>query len=191
MITLMKRARRSIARYHRGDAGLLSVEAALTFPVLFMGLIISFSYFAAFEAKTRANKSAYTLSDYVTRQTEAVTPDFIDGLADIYRFLNNDGDVSIRVSAVKWTEVDGEGKYVLSWSDAEGDFEPLSEATLGEVEPRLPIMSKGAEVVVVETKRFWNAPIKAGLGEMEFYDFVTTMPRFATQVPFEDPAQSS
>lgn len=91
MRKLFQNCRAALTRFRRSEDGLLSVEAALCFPLLFTGLIISYSYFTAFEAKGRANKAAYTLSDYVTRQTEAVTPDFIEGLADIYAFLNNDG----------------------------------------------------------------------------------------------------
>lgn len=187
MRKLFQNCRAALTRFRRSEDGLLSVEAALCFPLLFTGLIISYSYFTAFEAKGRANKAAYTLSDYVTRQTEAVTPDFIEGLADIYAFLNNDGDVSIRVSSVQWTEVKNEGEYKLVWSDAHGNLEALTDETLSKIEARLPIMSKGAEVIVVETMRHWNAPFLVGLGEVEFYDLITTMPRFATKVAFEDP----
>lgn len=190
--TCQKTLKRALNKFHRAEDGSFAVEAILVTPLLFTGLMLSFGWFTAFQAKAEANKAAYTLSDYITRQTEAITPEFIEGLADIYRFLNNDGDISLRVSAVKWSTADNDdGQYELVWSDAEGDYTALSNGGLSDIEARLPIMTDGAEVIVVETERSWSAPFDMGLDDVVFADFVVTTPRFAAQIPFDDGSQTT
>ncbi|WP_417249935.1 TadE/TadG family type IV pilus assembly protein [Celeribacter sp.] len=189
MLSVINRVKAARARFHRADEGSMSVEAIISVPVVFTALIFSYCYFSAFEAKAQANKAAYTLADYVTRQTDAVTPEFIDGLKGIYTFLTRDYDVSVRVSAVKWIEEDGDedsGEYVLQWSTAKGDFDPLTDDNFAVIEGRLPIMSAGNESIVVETMRYWSAPMIIGLDKVQFYDIISSMPRFATHVAFDD-----
>ncbi|WP_439104220.1 TadE/TadG family type IV pilus assembly protein [Celeribacter marinus] len=176
-----------IKAFRRTDDGSMSVEAVMVMPLVLSGLMLSYGWFSAFEAKARANKAAYTISDYVTRQTEAITPEFIEGLGDIYRFLNHENNVSLRVSSVRWSTADNDnGEYKLIWSSATGNYAALEAADVVDIEHRLPILTDGGEVVVVETERPWAAPFNVGLGEIAFTDFVTTTPRFASQVTYDD-----
>lgn len=177
-------SRSLLARFRMRDEGSLSVEAVLVTPLLFTGLMISYGWFSAFRAKADATKAAFTLSDYISRQTNTVTPEFIDGMGALYAFLNNDGDTSLRVSAVRWSTAENQdGQYELVWSRGVGAFPDLS--SVGEIEARLPLMSDGAEVVVVETERHWDAPFDMDLENFRFYDIAITSPRFATQVVYD------
>ncbi|WP_417257761.1 TadE/TadG family type IV pilus assembly protein [Celeribacter sp.] len=179
---ILSKARRA---FRQNTDGSLSVEAILVTPLLLTAVMLSYGYFTAFDAKMRANKAANTLADYVTRQTEAVTPEFVAGLAEMYKFLNNEGDISLRVSAVRWSTADNEeGAYELVWSSGTGELASLE--TLDAIEPRLPLLSDGNEVVVIETVRPWSAPFKLGLADVKFSDVITTQPRFATQVAYDD-----
>lgn len=179
--------RQIVQRFHRAETGSLSLEAALILPMLIMILMFCYIYFGAFEAKARANKANYTISDYLSRQTNPVDATFLDGLADLYRFLNNEGDIDMRISALKYTEDSfGTGSHVLSWSYAVGDMSILTPDTIAEVESRLPILAVGEEVLLIETVRPWSSPFNVlGLDNtFNFADVVTTKPRFAAQVPF-------
>ncbi|WP_417243038.1 TadE/TadG family type IV pilus assembly protein [Celeribacter sp.] len=171
--------------FGRTTDGSASVEAILVTPLLLTALMLSYGFFSAFDAKMRATKAAYTLADYVTRQTTAVTPEFVAGMAEMSKFLNNQGDISLRVSAVRWsTATNDEGAYELVWSSGTGALAALD--SLSTIEARLPLLSEGSEVVVVESIRPWSAPFGMGLDDVQFTDIVTTQPRFSTQVMFDD-----
>ncbi len=177
----------SMNAFRRTDEGSMSVEAVLVTPLLLTALMLSYGWFTAFEAKARANKAAYTISDYVTRQTTAITPEFIAGLGDIYKFLNNEGDISLRVSSVRWsTANDEDGAYELLWSAAAGGYTAMDDSDITGITDRLPILTDGGEVIVVETERPWSAPFEIGLDGITFADFVTTTPRFSSQITYDD-----
>ncbi|MBW6416730.1 TadE/TadG family type IV pilus assembly protein [Celeribacter sp. PS-C1] len=173
--------------FHRDEAGSMSLEAIFMAPFLIFLLMFIYTFFAAFEAKTKANKANYTISDYISRQTDAIDANFLDGLGDLYRFLSNEGDIDMRVSAVKFVIDEDENEYYeLVWSYGIGDYAALTGDTVGGIEDRLPLMADGEEVVVVETQRPWMPLFRVGVAELQFADIVTTKPRFASQVVFDD-----
>nr|WP_319246980.1 hypothetical protein [uncultured Celeribacter sp.] len=178
---------RPCAAFHRHQDGSASIEAILMLPMLLFTLLFFLTVFDGFSAKTRANRANYTVSDYLARQTETVDPDFLDGLAAMFRFLSDDAAVSLRTSAVQYTvDWQGNGSYKLSWSYATGDMEALTAQTLPDVTERLPIMVNGEEILLVETLRPWRPVFDVGLTDFVFEDAVITKPRFAAQVPFDD-----
>lgn len=180
-------SRRTLRRFSREEDGSASLEAILMVPFLVIILMFCYTYFAAFEAKARANKANYTISDYLSRQTDTIDDTFMGGLADLYRFLNNDGDIDMRISAVQYVVDDsGNESHELVWSYATGDYTKLTDATLSDVEDRMPLLADGEEVLVVETQREWTPLFRVGLPVMAFADIVTTKPRFASQVIYDD-----
>ncbi|SEK60370.1 TadE/TadG family type IV pilus assembly protein [Pacificibacter marinus] len=180
-----RRAICALRRFNASQSGSMSVEAVLVAPLLLFGIMFVLTFFSAFQQKGTANKAAYTVADYISRQTDAVDADFIDGMADIYGFLNNQGNKKMRVSSVMWSESRG-GKYVLQWSHAADDADALTSSTLSEIESLLPIMSAGTTVLVVEATTRWTPIFSVGLDVLNFKDIVITKPRFATQVIFDD-----
>lgn len=179
--------RRLLQRFSHDEAGSVAIEALIVAPALIFTLMACYTFFSAFEAKARANKANYTISDYISRQTDTIDDTFMGGLADLYRFLNNDGDIDMRVSAVQFViDQDENESFKLVWSYATGGYEKLTDITLVDIEERLPLMADGEEVIVVETQRGWVAPFNAILSEMNFEDIVTTKPRFASQVIYDD-----
>ncbi|AVW90457.1 hypothetical protein DA792_04630 [Celeribacter baekdonensis] len=180
-------------RYQRDDQGTWSVEAVIMTPLILFSLVFCYTFFTAFQAKSEANKANYTISDYLSRQTDPVTPTFLNGTADLYRFLNNSGNIDMRVSEVKFSvDSDGNGTYSLVWSYAVGNFSALTGDSLSGVENRLPLLANGEEVLLVETVRNWAPLFDVGLGaQLSFADTITTKPRFATQVLFDDGTTSS
>lgn len=175
-------------RYLRRDEGTVAVEGIIVAPMLIFALMFCYTYFAAFQAKSAANRANYMISDYVSRQTDTIDPTFMAGLGDVYRFLNNDGDISLRISSVKFVvdPVTSEESHELVWSYAEGKYEALTNETIAAIEARIPLLANGEEVVVVETERGWMPFFRVGLSELAFADIVTTKPRFTSQVIYDD-----
>jgi Flp pilus assembly protein TadG len=184
--TSLRRAARTAEHFKRSDNGSMSVEAVLVAPLLLFGLLFCYTYFEAFQVKSSANKAAYTVSDYLSRQTDPVDENFIDGLADIYGFLTNNGNKSLRISSFTWSDADGTGDYELQWSYAPNDGTKLTSETISSVQSRLPVLTSGETVLIVETTTNWAPIFNVGLDVLTFPDFVATKPRFATQVLFDD-----
>jgi Flp pilus assembly protein TadG len=180
-----RRAVLALRRFNASQSGSMSIETVLVAPLLLFSIMFVLTFFSAFQQKGTANKAAYTVADYISRQTDAVDAEFIDGMADIYGFLNNQGNKKLRVSSVMWSQAYG-GKYVLQWSHAVDDAEALTSSTLSEIEPILPIMSAGTTVLVIEATTRWTPIFSVGLDILDFKDTVITKPRFATQVVFEE-----
>ncbi|WP_321364043.1 hypothetical protein [uncultured Celeribacter sp.] len=178
---------RGHGRFLRAEGGSVSVEAMFVTPGLIILMMFIYTAFSAFEAKAKANKANYTISDYISRQTDEIDKTFLDGLAELYKFLNNDGHIDMRVSAVQFViDENNNESHELVWSYGTGDYTALSQGTLSKVENRLPLLADGEEVIVVETQRKWYPVFLAGLKAMDFADVVTTKPRFASQVLYDD-----
>ncbi|AJE48033.1 TadE/TadG family type IV pilus assembly protein [Celeribacter indicus] len=172
--------------YRQRTEATLTVETVLVLPLLVTAITMTYSYFAAFEQKAIANKAAYTISDYLSRQTVPINADFIDGLEEIYRFLNNVPDARLRVTSVRRSQDWNKNEYYkLIWSYASNGGTVLTQDTLASVEDRLPTLALGEEFVIVEVSRDWQPIFKVGLGTVTFGDFVVTKPRFAPKVVFE------
>ncbi|RPE72012.1 hypothetical protein EDD53_1149 [Pacificibacter maritimus] len=178
------RARQIGARYGRSEHGSMSVEAILVLPVIFFGLMFIYTYFAAFQLKGLSNKATYTVSDYLSRQTEPVDSNFIEGLSDIYQFLTNADSNYLRVSSVTWSIDDGEGAYELQWSYGANSVPPLTD--IADIQERLPLLALGETILVLEASNDFNPLFNIGLNAFSVADFVATKPRFATQVVFDD-----
>ncbi|MDO6456722.1 TadE/TadG family type IV pilus assembly protein [Celeribacter halophilus] len=185
---LPKRNLRQICQqFRRDESGSGVVETVLVLPLLIFLILFIITFFLAFGAKTDANQANYTISDYLSRQTDEIDGTFVDGLADLYRFLNNDADIALRASAVQYVvEDDGTEYYQLVWSYGTGNYDALTDSDLDTVESVLPMMSDGEQVLVVETSRTWSPFFDVGLGDVDFTDVVTTKPRFSSQVAFDD-----
>ncbi|MBU2867063.1 TadE/TadG family type IV pilus assembly protein [Pacificibacter marinus] len=177
----------SIARRYRcSDLGSMSIETVLVLPVILTGLLLAYTYFSAFQIKGMANKAAYTVSDYVSRQTDPIDADFVEGLSSIYGYLTNTGTKSLRLSSFTWSDIDGSPDYKLEWSYAANGGEALNGESYSSVVSRLPAMTSGETVLVMETTTDWAPVFNVGLDDLTFTDFVVTKPRFATQVLFDD-----
>lgn len=172
--------------FQRDETGSVAIEALLVTPGLIIFLMFAYTAFSAFQAKAQANKANYTISDYISRQTDTIDDTFLDGLAQLYEFLNNYSDTDMRVSAVEYyiDEDENEG-YDLVWSYATGDYTKLTDDTVSEIEERIPLLADGEQVLVVETVRDWTPVFNVGFNTIAFTDIVTTKPRFATQVDYE------
>lgn len=56
-------------------------------PILIWAFFGSFTIFEAFRQRSISLKATYTIADMLSRQIDAVGPDAIDGLNDVFEYL--------------------------------------------------------------------------------------------------------
>ncbi len=164
------------------DHGGLSIEALIMFPILLWAFGGMFVFFDAFKTNTTNVKATYTVADLISRMTEPIDEEFIDGMNRVYAFLTGgDSNNDIRVTVVR-REVDADNNEsnALVWSYASGTMLPYTE--LGQVANIIPMMAVGAETIIVQTRTDWVPPVGYGLTPLTLTDLAFTSPRFAPQV---------
>jgi Flp pilus assembly protein TadG len=183
----MKNIKHYINRFRDDDQGSLTIEAVLILPFLFWAYVGCYTYFDAFRQKTEIVRSSYSIADMLSRETNAIDQDYIDGLNTAYDLLTNTGAATeLRVTVVIYDEDDGE--FDLGWSNVAGTKPALTKGDLNSAEwlGRIPAMADADSAVIVET---WSTftPVFAGVGistsELEQINIVR--PRFAAQLPWE------
>ncbi len=175
---------RAIRHFLKGTRGSMTVEAALILPLLFWALIATLVFFDAFRQQNIAMKASYTLSDLISRETDTLSPDDIDGLNGVFDYLTFSNHPSwIRVTSIRWDATDAEFK--VNWSHATKDNDALTDLTLQGKANIIPAMAVGDSVVLVETYMIYEPPFRVGLDANWTVNAVVTRPRFASQVVFD------
>jgi len=183
---IMDRFKTPILKNFRRDTdGSVSIETAFYLPALLLVFAAIYTYFDAFRQESANLKAAYTVSDLVSRETNAITNEYIDSMQSLTELLaRSDSAISLRISVVRWDEDDN--RYYVDWSVNRGtEFFSWTDATISEVEDNLPTMPDQERVILVETQNDVDAAFNIGLPDMEIYNFVFTRPRFSPQIVFE------
>ncbi|PLL11127.1 hypothetical protein C0V75_17735 [Tabrizicola sp. TH137] len=176
----MTRMIRSLLRRFRDrSAGSVTVEAAFVLPMLAMGLFGFFAFWDVYRTQNMVQKGTYAVADMLSREMIPATPAFIDGLEDTLEFLIQ-AEARIRVTSVRRVS-DGpagaQGIDVL-WSYSPGNvMEPITEATLSLVEPDIPMMAIGSNMVIFEAVVPY-APVTDLLEVDSLEEIVAMRPRF-------------
>jgi hypothetical protein len=150
-------------------------------------LAATFSLHDAFRYKSLNIKAAYTISDALSRETEAIDYTYLDGMIEVLEFLTrSDGPYSLRVTLVRYNAK--QNKYIADWSKTRGGFDELGNRDLEDLFHKLPNLVHNERVIVVETETEYVPPFKvAGLNEERlFYNFGFTRPRFAPKIVWQD-----
>lgn len=163
----------------------MSLEAVLVFPVLVWAYIGSFVFFDAFRAQNSNMKAAYTISDMLSRETDPIDADYIDGLQRMYDFLvfKPRNPTWLRITVVRWDEDNEE--YVVEWSQTTNEAEPWTTETFEQIDERVPVLANGDTGILVEANTVYIPVFNVGFTEMEFDNFIFTSPRFAPQLCWE------
>jgi len=101
---------------------------------------------------------------------------------EIFDFLAGDsGDNALRVTVVTFetNDVTLEDEMQLVWSEGVNTFRH-DDLTL--LEDRLPTLSLGEQVIVVETEQEWAPAFAVGLARYRFYEVALARPRFSPQL---------
>jgi Flp pilus assembly protein TadG len=175
----------ALRAFARGEQATATVEAVLFLPVLLFLYLATFVFFDAFRVNNINDKAAYTVADLLSRQTEPVNTNFINGMQRVFDFLRgNQGQSQMRVTAITYRASDD--TYRVQWSRATGGLEVMTNAMLAQpsVRNRLPVMPDGESVTLVETFTRYAPLFDVGIPEQTLRTFVITRPRFAPQVLF-------
>lgn len=181
MITRILQKLRHFARDSRGGA---SLELVIFAPVLFAMLAAAYVYYDAYRQKSININAAYTISDALSRETDAIDAAYLDGLHGMLEFLTNaDAQVGLRVTMVRWNKK--KNAYRRDWSQTRGPLYPLRNRDLNTtLSAHLPTLLHNERVIVVETSAI-HTPLFTvpGLsGDQELYNFAFTRPRFAPKL---------
>lgn len=171
--------------FRRNTEASVSIEFAIYAPALLLVFASIYTYFDAFKQESANLKAAYTVSDLISRETNAINNDYIDSMYSLTNLLIRSGsEISLRISVVRWDTDDD--RYYVDWSVIRGtELVSWTDATIIDVEDKLPTMPDQERVILVETQNDVDAAFKVGLPNMEIYNFVFTRPRFAPQIVFE------
>lgn len=179
----MRAVRTFLARFSRDDRGSVAVETVIIIPMLFWAYLSMFSIFDAYRQHSVNQKVAFTIGDIISRETNPLTPDYIDGVRTLTRYLSaarTDSEVAVRVTSVRWD--DTKQLYKRDWSQARGWVSPLGNNDLSTMANRLPIMPHNERLMIVETFVKYDPPFNTGLKERTISNFVFTRPRYAPRV---------
>ena len=97
---------RQIARFWKDEKATVAVEAVVMIPMLFWGYVASFTFFDAYRQTSINVKAAYTISDMISRETQAINPAYMNGAHQLLELLTRSSEVSrLRVTIVRWENV--------------------------------------------------------------------------------------
>ena len=187
---------RRLGAIARSEAGSLSVEAVLVFPMLFWVLAATFVYFDAFKTRNAAARATFTVTDMIARETGAINKEYLQGAVNVITQLTGDAqDPRMRVTVLRCTAdcANEEGRRLeIVWSQAVGPMLPVpAEAvdTAG-LRGRIPAVSLGSSVVMVESEVDWTPWFNVGLPDFSLGNVVVMRPRFSPQICWKTCAKS-
>jgi Flp pilus assembly protein TadG len=169
--------------FSKNEEGGMSIEAVLAIPMLVWALSATFVFWDAFKTLNISQKATYTVADMLSREEVAITPDYLTAVHEIYDFLaESDGDNALRVSVVTMTEdpVTLVKTLSLVWSEGVGGIDGHDDIT--PIESRIPDMSDGEQLIIVESEQEWSPAFSVGLASYRFREVALARPRFAPQL---------
>ena len=186
---MLKFLKQKIRDFRRSQAGTLSVEAVLAFPMLFWAATAMFTFFDAFKAQNATYRANYTISDMLSRETEAIDAAYLQGLYNVYRYMThaNSSTSWIRVSVVECMDLCDQPGRVLEfeWSNSVNGARSLTNTDFAFYNDLIPLLPKGDRLILVETSMDYVPPFPSALvsfGKRKLVSHVVTRPRFAPQL---------
>lgn len=181
----MPKTFRPFSRFAKDEHGLISVETVIIFPILLWALAAMFVFFDAFKAQNTNVKATYTIADLISRTSDPINDDFIDGMDNVFeQLVSSDQAADIRVSVVgQRLAANGiDTERFLVWSQATGTM--IAHTDIEAIEPLIPMMATGDQLIFVESTMLWTPVMSFGLSEMTLSNVAFTSPRFVPQVVY-------
>lgn len=191
----MRKLLTHIKNFARNTNGTVAIEVVVILPILLWAIAAMAIFFDVFRTKSTAEKAAFTISDLLSRETNAITPTFVTNTRVLFDDIVGlttpaDGEVeaaddsSMRISVIKWDE--DTLAYELQWSEVRGAaFLGYEEADMTDLADSLPTMADQDTVILVETHFTYSPNLNVGLGDRDIETFVFTRPRYAPQLVFD------
>lgn len=187
----MRALRSLFRRFGRDESGTLMAEAVIVLPVLLWAYLALFVYWDAYRSLNTMQKASYTLSDMITREMLPVNQTYVNGMKSVMEYLiDDDQNVNLRVSSVTYSGVNQ--RFEIHWSATTSTTMPaLTTATLQTLinagttaNVRMPAMSDGDYVVLIETSVAYHPAFNVGLADSTEQQFIVTRPRFVPCIAF-------
>ena len=177
---------RKLQRFRSEERGSVTIETAIIFPAIFMVILALFTAFHTFQIYSVNQKAAYTIADMVSRETNPIDPDYLQGTRELLRYMTNANidDVSVRVT-VAYYDADTD-TYRHDWSAEQGDVLAITSAQVAAWSAYLPTLPDQERIVVVETFHYYEPPFDTGLMARTISNFIFSKPRYAAQVLWTD-----
>ena len=184
MMTFFTHAKAALKRFAQDTRGTVAVETVIVLPVLFWTLTASYVYFDANHQHSINVKANYTMGDVLSRETEAITDSYVDGMQSLFTFMvEPDSTPRMRITVAMWDEEDN--KFKLDWSEARSTASAHSQTTLNAMSDSLPTMMDNERIIIVETWTTHTPIFDVGLSQQTIYNISFTSPRFAPQLVFD------
>jgi len=193
-------------RYCGDESASITVEAVMVLPILLWGYFGLFILYDGYRALGSNIRAGHTISDLLSRETNAVNAAYIEGLNDIQDILTQSSERTVlRVTVASYFDSNGNGsvetgEHSLIWSYSTTGQDAIVAANFeDDIVPYLPPMPDGGQLIVVET---WMAHVpflnitlenlyteggseRVVFGPFYFESLVITRPRFAGQLVWE------
>ena len=164
--------------------GSVSVEFVLVMPFLFWAFMATYVYFDGYRQSSVNLKAAYTISDLISRETNAINDDYIDAMYSLLKTLvRTRSEVKLRISVIRYDEADD--RYYVDWSETRGYDYARDNDNIRTIRHKLPNMPDNERVILVETRNHFVPLFNIGMTQKLLKNFIFTRPRFAPQVVFE------
>lgn len=183
-MSVLSRLRLCGHRFASSETGAVPVEGVIASTFLIWWYVASFQFFDAYRQKNVNQKGAYTIADLISRETDAIDGDYVEGMNTLFDYLTFSRlPTTIRVSSVFWDN--DNDRNAIAWSYGTGTKPGLTTTELQDVSNRIPVMATGDYVIVVETFMAYEPIFNVGLDATWFRQFITTRPRFTTCVAWD------
>ena len=171
-------------RQFLGDArGSVNVEGAIFLPFLLATIVATMVFYDAFRKDSLGDKATFTIGDMLSRETDYITPEYVDSAKQLFSFLTGspDAENTLRVSVVAYNA--STGGYNVRWSQVRGGHAmPLTDADLANAQDQLPVMVHAEQVILVDSYLDYDWPVDLGFQDEVMIARVFTRPRFAPQL---------
>lgn len=182
---------RELSQYFRrfaGDTrGTITIEAIVYLPFLAFCTVTSVMFYDAYRTDSLGEKATYTLGDMLSRETDYITPAYVDSAKSLMNFLTESeaGENTIRVSVVSYHEATD--SYSVEWSQVRGPHVSVLDTTEITGGPdNLPNMVDGEQLIVIDTYLDYVWPLAVGFDDITMEARVFTRPRFAPQLVWSE-----
>lgn len=103
------------SRFLTGTRGSVSVELVIALPLLLWALAATAVFYDGFRTRYATQGAAYAVADALSRQTDAFTDDYMEGMNNIFDYLAATAtDTRMRISSVSYNPTNAE--FELEWS---------------------------------------------------------------------------
>ena len=177
-----KSLKSSLSRFARREDGTIMAETVVILPMMLWAFLALFVYWDSFRALNTTQKASYTISDMISREMVSVNDAYITGMRNVMQYMLDPGDVPrIRVTSVRFSQINN--RFEVHWSRSTATTLPiLTTTTLQALSPRIPAMSDGDYVVIVETQVDYHPGFNVGLQDTVMQQFIVTRPRFVPRI---------